>query len=37
VIVEEPPSTHQRQVTTFAETVKRAAHLTVVNPNFRWL
>jgi MFS family permease len=37
VIVKEPPSTHKPQVTTFADTVKRAAHLTVVNPNFRWL
>ena len=36
-IVREPPSTHERQVSTFTETLKRAAHLTVVNPNFRWL
>jgi len=36
-IVKEPPSTHKRQVTTFSDTLKRAAHLTVINPNFRWL
>ena len=36
-IVKEPPSHHERQVTTFKETVTRAAHLTRVNANFRWL
>jgi len=36
-IVREPPSTHERQVTSFGDTLRRAMHLTRVNSNFRWL
>ena len=36
-LVKEPPSTHERQVTSFGDTVRRAIHLTRVNANFRWL
>ncbi|MEA3502418.1 MAG: MFS transporter [Actinomycetota bacterium] len=36
-IVREPPSTHQRQTESLAASVRRAAHLTVVNKNFRRL
>ncbi len=37
LIVKEPPSTHERATNTFRETLNRAAHLTVVNRNFRRL
>ena len=36
-IVREPPSTHERQVESFGDTLRRAAHLTRINSNFRWL
>ncbi|MEN8239968.1 MAG: MFS transporter [Actinomycetota bacterium] len=36
-LVKEPPSTHERQVASFGDTVRRAIHLTRVNTNFRWL
>ncbi len=37
VIVKEPPSTHGRQTESFAASVRRAGHLTMVNRNFRRL
>ncbi|MEA2022703.1 MAG: MFS transporter [Actinomycetota bacterium] len=37
VIVREPPSTHERQTESLGEAVRRAAHLTKVNKNFRRL
>ena len=36
-IVNEPPSTHERQTESFAASVRRAGHLTMVNRNFRKL
>ena len=36
-IVREPPSTHERQTESLAASVRRAAHLTSVNKNFRRL
>jgi MFS family permease len=36
-IVNEPPSTHERQTESFAASVRRAGHLTMVNRNFRRL
>ena len=36
-IVKDPPSTHERQTESLAESVRRAAYLTKVNKNFRRL
>ncbi|MEN8235754.1 MAG: MFS transporter, partial [Actinomycetota bacterium] len=36
-IVKEPPSTHDRETDSLGESVRRALHLTAVNPNFRKL
>jgi MFS family permease len=37
VIVKEPPSTHERHSQTLGASIRRAAHLTRVNANFRRL
>ncbi|MEN8041761.1 MAG: MFS transporter [Actinomycetota bacterium] len=37
VIVKEPPSTHERQTESFTDSLRRARHLVVINPNFRHL
>ncbi|MEN8113722.1 MAG: MFS transporter [Actinomycetota bacterium] len=36
-IVKEPPSTHERETDSLRDSVRRALHLTAVNPNFRRL